>query len=506
MVTGIDWAQACDSALNRPGPLSEMRIASKVANGVAVSRVTLPGRSVTSSHRRQILAYAIAAVFCATFYVLDYRLLLWRLSNKEVDGDRVWKNLRRFSGWMFASCVAGIVMFSVNLQQRTFYYDSVEPGITRLQHYESDSAQRIQSAAFDIFYPVQLLCFIYALNTVLRRVSDHASHSYYNVARDLSRNENSAHKKFDWRDCIGEYALYYWVRSMHVIAMVGCSLYLAVRCVVAGFRAEVAGISIQAAASTDVNGADTSTSKSYMNSTAWLNANDKQNQAWASASVIEAATLVFVASGFVLFFPAIIVMFGRVEQKMEGLIMEMENRTDVGNAFLPVEFLPREADGSVTQEEMPIVEVRRYLRDIEAAAALQRRRFSLCLVLVAAALVALAIRAVFVVSFGFNSKLDPGCGPCESCQTVERFMFIWYIRSFLIVGYPLLVSLSSTLPLMFSLWLMTTPEDRAMLFHPHRFRSETISLQLAQAERDGSQTKREDNQYAERLRLGINLL
>ena len=80
---------------------------------------------------------------------------------------------------------------------------------------------------------------------------------------------------------------------------------------------------------------------------------------------------------------------------MQGFIMEMDHRTDVGNAFLPVEFLPCEADGSVTQEEMPIVEVRRYLRDIEAAAAAQRRRFALCMLLVTTALVALAGSAVF---------------------------------------------------------------------------------------------------------------
>jgi hypothetical protein len=57
----------------------------------------------------------------------------------------------------------------------------------------------------------------------------------------------------------------------------------------------------------------------------------------------------------------------------------------------------------------------------------------------------------------------------------------------------------STLPLVFSLWLMTTPEDRALLLHPHRFRSEAISLQPVR-------TEREEKQYAERLRLGINLM
>jgi hypothetical protein len=153
----------------------------------------------------------------------------------------------------------------------------------------------------------------------------------------------------------------------------------------------------------------------------------------------------------------------------------------------------------VTQEEMPIVEVRRYLRDIEAAAALQRRRFALCPVLVTAAFVALAFRAVFAASFFFISKFNPACGECESCQQVGFLMSVWYNRNFFPDGFPLLLSLSSTLPLVFSLWLMTTPEDRELLLHPHRFRSERISLQPIQAERDGSQ-------YAERLRLGIDLL
>ena len=230
-----------------------------------------------------------------------------------------------------------------------------------------------------------------------------------------------------------------------------------------------------------------------------MDADDRINKATATANAIDAAALVFVAAGFVLFFPTIIVMFRRVERKMQGLIMEMDHRTDVGNAFLPVEFLPRQADGSVTQEEMPIVEVRRYLRDIKAAAALQQRRFVLCMFLVTAALVARASFAVFAASSFFFAKFNPACGVCESCQQVGYFMLIWYNRIFFPEGFPLLVSLSSTLPLVFSLWLITTPEDRELLLHPHRFRSDRIAPQPVQ-------TEREEKQYAERLRLGINLL
>ncbi len=398
---------------------------------------------------------------------------------------------------MFASCVAGIVSFSFRLQGKAFEYDSLERAITRRQYYELESASQSLYIGVEISYPVQLLCFIYALNTLLQRVSDHASHSYYNVARDLNRTQ-TIFEKFDWRDCIGEYALYYWVRSMHVIAMVACSLLVVSDWVVAGFTAEIAGIYKQAAAATDVNGADTDTSNVLWNTTL-VDAEDRTGKAAATANVIETATLVFVASGFLLFFPAVIVMFRRVERKMQGLIMEMDHRTDVGNAFLPVEFLPREADGSVTQEEMPIVEVRRYLRDIEAAAALQRRRFVFCMFLGTAALVALASLAVFAASFAFNLKRNPACYLCELCQEVGLFMLIWYNYTFLPEGFPLLVSLSCTLPLVFSLWLMTTPEDRALLLHPHRFRSEEISVQPVR-------TEREQQQYAERLRLGINMM
>jgi hypothetical protein len=178
--------------------------------------------------------------------------------------------------------------------------------------------------------------------------------------------------------------------------------------------------------------------------------------------------------------------------------MEMDHRTDVGNAFLPVEFLPREADGSVTQTEMPIVEVRRYLRDIEASAAVQRRRFALCLAFVIAALVALASVAVFTLSFSSNAIPNPLCDECESCQTVEYLMMIWYNRTFVTEFYPLVISLSSALPMVFSLWLMTTPEDRALLWYPGRFLTKRIALLPVRSER-------EENLYAERLRLGINL-
>jgi hypothetical protein len=53
-------------------------------------------------------------------------------------------------------------------------------------------------------------------------------------------------------------------------------------------------------------------------------------------------------------------MLGRIGRKMDALIKEMNLRSDHGTAFLPVEFSPQTADGSETQTEMPIMEVRQY--------------------------------------------------------------------------------------------------------------------------------------------------
>ena len=318
----------------------------------------------------QISMFALAAACAAVFYLLDYRLLRWRIEGKEFDGDRVWKNLRRFSSWMFAGCVAGAVAYSAWMQFRHFAFESTELSGRQFYVFKASSARYY--VVFHMFYPVYLLCVIFAMNTLLRRTSDHASHSYYNTARDLFRVGTVGKKRFDWRDCIGQYALYYWVRSMHKIAMAICVLCVIARVVAAGFYAEQSAHYDDAAAAS--NSSDSSKKLFDVSG----------GGGGVSVTVsrcLEAAVLVFVTVGFLIIFPATIVMFHRVQRKMDGLIQEMCLRTDQGSAMLPFEFTPRAADGSETQTEMPVTEVRQYMGDIRSAAAAQRWRFffALCL-------------------------------------------------------------------------------------------------------------------------------
>jgi hypothetical protein len=164
--------------------------------------------------------------------------------------------------------------------------------------------------------------------------------------------------------------------------------------------------------------------------------------------------------------------------------------------FLPYEFSPAAADGARSQVEMQVVEARAFLGRLKCAAAAQVRRFVLCLLLLLAALAALASLAVFVTFFSANA--DFKCGvKCDPCQNVATLIFLWYRTSpqlFLLVN-----SLCPTLPLLLSLWLMTTKEDRALLLNPGRFRADAVALHSSI---DG---EAEARLKEERVRMGIEL-
>ncbi len=407
-----------------------------------------------------------------------------------MDGDRIWNDLRLFSGWMCAGSLSGIAAFSGWMLWREYEYESNDPRISERVQDELQAASQRCYVVFHVFYPVHLLCVIFAMNTVLRRVSDHASHSYYNTARDFNDNRRSSVEggsmRFDLRDCVGQYALYYWVRSMHVIAMLLCSMHLVARVVAAGFAAERAVLYDQDSQGKDTQDARTAASASM-------------SRAIAASRILESAALLLAASGFLLFFPPIIVMFYRIEQRLAALLREMQLRSDQGNVFLPYEFSPRSADGSETQTEIHIVDARKYLSDIQRAALAQRRRYLACLVFVTTALIVLTSLALFSANFNSKAVSDSKCGQrCDpACQNVESMILTWF--RYTPELFPLVAPLCSALPLLLSLILMTTPEDRAMLMHPDRFLTDRISLSPIA-------TERELSLKAERVRMGIDLL
>ena len=285
---------------------------------------------------------------------------------------------------------------------------------------------------------------------------------------------------------------------MHVLAMLLCGISIVARDVAAAFGFEAAKLYDEAAAACNAEGTDTrSAADRDIWEVALSTADEKNNESLAASRVIEAAVLVLTAGAFLLFFPACIVMFRRVERRLDAIIQEMNHRSDLGTVFLPYEFSPAAADGARSQVEMQVVEARAFLGRLKSAAAEQGMRFFLCLLLVLAALVVRAAFAVFTAVAFIESTRNFSCDYCGSCQSVQFLMRRWYFYSPEV--FALVVSTCSTLPLMLSLWLMMTKEDRALMLNPGRFRTDAIALQPVADEAAARLN-------AERVRMGIQLL
>ncbi len=97
---------------------------------------------------------------------------------------------------------------------------------------------------------------------------------------------------------------------------------------------------------------------------------------------------------------------------------------------------------------------------LEVATALRRRFVAACGVV----LITFIFRAAydFLKAYdSFNTLENPDCDICDPCQTDAFLIRTWlgYTPEF----HAIVVTLSSPLPLVLSLWLMMTKEERAQL-------------------------------------------
>jgi hypothetical protein len=294
---------------------------------------------------------------------------------------------------------------------------------------------------------------------------------------------------------------------MNTVVMLLCVFNVVARVVVAAFRVEAAAAYDAAAAACDGQGQDTVASLQIHADYVRISESNI-SKSTAVSRVLEASILVIMAAGFLLFFPACIVMFRRVERRLRAIMQEMGLRSDLGNVFLPFEFSPQaavvpQADTSLSVErvqvEMPVVEARSFLHRIKTDAAAQRRRFVACIVIVPLALVVQAIMAVVIAvrAFAFaESEVDASCGKCESCQNIISLIKVWYDGTPEL--FALVSSLCSTLPLVFGLWLMMTKDDRDIMLHPRRYLPDEIARRPVADEASA-------NLKVQRLRMGIEL-
>jgi len=78
---------------------------------------------------------------------------------KDVDGDRIWKNLRWFCGWMFLGAVMGVLTFSMLLSWQHTEMEAVRKLSQKEIHLGRAVSLRYLAASF-VFYPMLTLCVL----------------------------------------------------------------------------------------------------------------------------------------------------------------------------------------------------------------------------------------------------------------------------------------------------------------------------------------------------------
>lgn len=405
------------------------------------------------------MLYALAAAFSGTWLGLWVRLDRWRRGDgTDIWNDTIWHKFGRFSAVICIGCASGAAGYGARLGYTGLLYQLTKPEgkLEPYQVLEFRASSHRHLVAVNIFYPTEFMCFVIATNMMLRRVVRHASHAYYNRARD--QDGRSYGEKFDFRDCIGEYALAKIHRLIAAVTALLCVAGIIARLVAAEFRAQVAATYGRAADECYLKlFQNCSTNDSVYAEIQPLEA--RAGTAVSSQQILELTALSIMAAAYLLFFPITIVMFARVRRRLANILQQMHLRTDLGTVLLPFEFC-----NSESQTEMPTREAREFLQALDLVFARKQRWFLFALFLALASLLMRLVLAVLVIYAYVDPDLaeNPLCENCGPCQSTQYLVRQWLNRSGNDV-FPIWTSLCSAPTQMTMLWVMLTAKDRAWL-------------------------------------------
>jgi hypothetical protein len=93
----------------------------------------------------------------------------------DVVKNRVWVQLRHFSGLVCLGSVVGAVAWGARMQGNVLGFEALAPGNTPRQLYALVSSTYTWNVVFSIVYPVEFICFIIAKLMLLRRLTNSAT-------------------------------------------------------------------------------------------------------------------------------------------------------------------------------------------------------------------------------------------------------------------------------------------------------------------------------------------
>ena len=167
-------------------------------------------------------------------------------------------------------------------------------------------------------------------------------------------------------------------------------------------------------------------------------ANSKADTAAAIQNIIEAFVLVLISVAYVVLVPLSVSICRVAERVASCALMTSESRSH------------RNADDLMRES---------IVADTKQIAVEQRQRLVIACIIV---LITFPVRATFDILRAysrFNVYHDSHCDDCGSCQSEQHLIDVWL--NFLPEIRPIVVAISSPLPLIVSLWLVTAVQSRA---------------------------------------------
>jgi hypothetical protein len=442
---GNNWSEACAKQFSRS--TSQQKQANYGSGIFAVSpalRFCLCGPCSL-----QVVTFGCAAVFSGIWFALWIRMEI------QKRREAVWRNLGWYSGLVLLGCVAGSVCWFAFMMAIEYQFQANAPGVTARQNNAFIATSLRWFIVWDFFYPVEVLCLVLCRIMLLRRLSAHALHGNSSQnAPPRSRDDNVR----AWH-CITDLApekLQRVIASIELIAVLCCVAGVLAMYVAIAFSLESANMFDQAA-TCDAQGCNDQLAESALNKLL------QAITALSAQNVLEAVVLVMICFAYTIFVPVSVAMFSRAELRLSEALDCFANNQDNEQVMIPVEYAPVEADGAVGKIAMNCGDAKALLRKKRESVLARRQRFVTACGIVLIAFMARASAALMSAFVFFNYSENKQCGACEPCQNDAFLIRKWldYTPEF----QRVIVTLSSPLPLVLSLWLMMTKKERrALLF------------------------------------------
>ena len=364
----------------------------------------------------QIVSFALAALYSGLWW--------WRWFRSGAE-SKMWPQLGLFSGVMCVGSIVGTVAWASNMVSFALYFEYHATNVNSQEIQEKFASSKRWLAVFFLTYSVEFLCVIVPKLILLGSLVRNASSSSGLQVPEMSVVRRKWH---------GPILLTMYKVMAGVVVI--CSVSGMIAYVVASvYLVQTANLHDQVALAYEIHG--NSTEASDLLEKEGL-ANSKADTAAAIQNIIEAFVLVLISVAYVVLVPLSVSIYRVAERVASCALMTSESRSH------------RNADDLMRES---------IVADTKQIAVEQRQRLVIACIVV---LITFPVRATFDILRAysrFNVYHDPHCDDCGSCQSEQHLIDVWL--NYLPEIRPIVVAISSPLPLIVSLWLVTAVQSRA---------------------------------------------